>query len=316
MSWRERAPGPFSLWARFVPRTWPATSSPHVDPLAGTLASRSVARADLDEPLPALAPLEADVTYLPPIAEERRRERDALAREIAAMGGHALVHLRSGEIDFPAGATPVVDLLDPLVRGAVPAAVEIPERAWVVVPLTSGLFEDAERRLHWLKRLSEKEVTAIGVPLELQPTERRALADAAGEARWEAIFHGAAPDERDFARAAAAAGLVTLPGQPEISLPPRAARNRALAGALAEAAELCLRLGRGEVEGEALRAAARRVAGEPLDFAALAREGNLGVVDWLSPLARRVIEEQPEASDRDSGLLSGLRAAWRGEVPA
>ncbi len=67
---------------------------------------------------------------------------------------------------------------------------------------------------------------------------------------------------------------------------PRGARNRELAAALAEAGDLWLRLGRSEPEGEALLAAARHVDATSLDLAALAREGNLGIVDWLSPVAR------------------------------
>jgi hypothetical protein len=154
---------------------------------------------------------------------------------------------------------------------------------------------------------------AIGVAIPLEPVERRRLADLAGEERWDAIFHGEPVRESVFAKAAAAAGLETLPARPEISMPPRAARNRELATALAEAGELWLRLGRSEAEGEAILAASRRIPGEALDFAALAREKNLAVVDWLSPVARTLIEERLTGR---SGESATLMREWTGGAPA
>jgi hypothetical protein len=181
-----------------------------------------------------------------------------------------------------------------------------------VVPLVAGLLEGDGERARWLGRLAElRAAAAVGVALALAPAERRRLAERTGEARWSAIFHGAAPSERGFARAAAAAGVAPLPPRPEVGLPPRAARNRSLATALAEAGELWLRLGRGEAEGEALLAGARRLASAPLDFAALGREGNLAVVDWLAPRARRLIEEELSGA---RGERAALGAEWSGEA--
>jgi hypothetical protein len=312
MSWRERSPGPFSLWARYEPKSWHRADWPHVDPLAG--AARTEA-GGTGADLPAAPPAPPDVAYLPPVHAERVTERDELARTIAAGGGRALVHLRAGEAVVPLGAIPVVDLLEPLARAVEPAAIELPRGAWVIFPLVAGLAAKEGERSRWLARLAEGEAAVVvGVTPALEPSARRGLADLAGEERWQAIFHGEPPSERDFARAVAASGLSPLPEAPEVEAPPRAARNRALAARLAEAGELTLRLGRGEAAGEALLAAARRTRAASHDLAALAREGNLAVIDWLDEPARRLIE-QAAAGELPEHLVR-LRREWRGGTEA
>ncbi len=313
MSWRECAPGPFSLWARFAPRAWPLATELHVDPVAAALAvPQSPRRSTAADALPAEPPSEPEVTYLPPVAPERSHERDEFVRRIATAGGHALVHLRPGEVDVERGGTAVVDLLSPLLVAAEPEAFDLPAGAWVVVPLISGLLDGEAQRERWLDRLAVLKVAAVvGLAVALEPTERRRLAEVAGEGRWDAIFHGEPPAESAFARAASAAGLATIPPRPNVVMQPRAARNRELASVLCEAGEIWLRLGRGEAEGEALLAAARRIAASALDFSALAREGNLPVVDWLSLLARRLIEERLTETQ---GERAALLREWTGET--
>ena len=90
---------------------------------------------------------------------------------------------------------------------------------------------------------------------------------------------------------------------------PREARSDAAAVChvtLAEAGDLWLRLGRPEGEGASLLAAARHVETTPLDLASLAREGNLGVVGWLSPLARSLVDRR--VAEGRTTMVDELRA--------
>jgi hypothetical protein len=149
----------------------------------------------------------------------------------------------------------------------------------------------------------------VGVAPELTPSDRRQLAERAGEERFEAIFHGDTPSEHEFARAATAAGLEPWLARPRVDLPPRRARNRELATLLAEAGDLLVRLGGGEAEGIALLAAARHLEATPLDVAALAREGNLAVLSWLPASARELVEAHVAESRVER--LDELRTLWR-----
>jgi hypothetical protein len=318
MSWRERSPGPFTLWARYEPKSWPRPSWPHVDPLAGAVRTTSGGAGAPDEVLPRAAPEPADATYLPPTEPEHATARDELAARIAAAGGHALVHLRAGESVVPLGATAVVDLIEPLARGFAPAGVELPRGAWVLFPLVAGLATNEIERSGWLARLALADAASVvGVQVALAPSDRRVLADLAGEERWQAIFHGEPPGEQEFARAVAASGLAPLPPLPAVEAPPRAARNRALAALLAEAGELTLRLGKAEAAGGALIAAARRANASQHDLAALAREGNLGVLDWLDESARELIAQAAASGFVEPPQdLARLRREWRGEGEA
>ncbi len=311
MSWREWAPEPFALWARFTPRRWPPADGVHADPIARGL---SPVDAEVAGELPGDEPPEPEVIYLPPVSALLCARRDALAARLLATGSHPLVHRRLDErSESPRGegGTPVVDLLAALVGLA--AADELPPLAgsWVVFPLLPGISDRAERWLPWLDRLAASGArVVVGVVLELSPSDRRRLAELGGEESWSALFHGAPPSERDFARDVARLGLATLPERPAIGAAPRRLRNRALAALLAEAGELGLRLGGSESEGEALRAAARHLDASALDVAALAREGNLEILPWLSSQAQAIVLEA--VTTGSSRELARRRMEWSG----
>jgi len=255
--------------------------------------------------------------------------RAALAAALAAAGLPVVVQDSAEREMRPQGvAVGVLDLTAALLapepaglerlRAAAAARTE-PGTTWVALPLLPGITPAGAALDPWLAAVAAMRPAALLLcEPELAPADRRRLAETAGEERYEAIFHGAAPGAREVARAAARRGLPLGPARPPLAaVSPRAARNRALAGTLAEAGDLWLRLGRGEPEGEALLAAARHLDATPLDVAALAREGNLSVVDWLSDPARRLIEES--ALGAPAALLGELRAAWAasdgGEAP-
>jgi hypothetical protein len=63
-----------------------------------------------------------------------------------------------------------------------------------------------------------------------------------------------------------------------------------VAARLAQMADLWLRLGRAEGDAQELYRAARWAEAAEHDLAALEREGNLGVLAWLSDKTRRQVE--------------------------
>ena len=310
MSWRELAPEPARHWIRFAPKRWPATGSPSLD-----LAERRIVwpGSAPDVPLPEPPVARRDLVYLPPLPRDRRSERERWIVDYERQGGAALVQIDGEEALEPtATGTRVVDLLAQLlVRDPSPLA-GLPGGVAAVLPLLPGLSSEAEAWRPWLAALAAHGRRQVcGVAVELTPPDRRRLSELSGEEAWEAIFHGEAPSEREFARAAARAGLDPFPVRPEVALAPRRRRNRELATRLAEAGDLWLRLRLPEADGQALLAAARHAEATALDLASLAREGNLGVVSWLSPVARELVVEQAASgrSDRFERLKEQYLAA-------
>jgi hypothetical protein len=323
LSWRAIEPSPFRAWIRWAPRAWPAPSRPWLD-LTGP-------RLGWPEDLPGRAlrlvttapPPEApELVYLPPVEGAAEAERDELLATLVDDGHVAVVQLFAGQAERPGLAG--FHLLDstPLLLGeglGLPPPPFAPERAEatdlvVLLPLLPGFELDAlDPVLDQAAKLAP--VAVLPVTPELGPADRRRLVDRLGEERFDAVFHGEPPAETAVASRAARLGLRTLPARPLVTaLPPRAARNREIAAALAEAGELWLRLGRSEGEGVALLAAARRVEPMARDVSALALEGHLGLLDFLSATARRVVTE---AAEGEEGLLADLRARWEsGAEPA
>ncbi len=308
MSWRELAPEPARCWIRLLPKRWPAAESPYLD-----LAERRIAwpGGDRELPLPELPTAGRDLVYLPPVARERRSERERWLVDLERSGGMALLQVDPDEALEPAATGwRVTDLLPWLLTGEVDRAAELPTPIAVALPLIAGLSARPSDWTPWLAALARDGGgrSVFGITVDLTPTDRRRLAEVAGDDRWQGIFHADPPAERDFARAAAAVGLRPFAVRPSCTLPPRLGRNRELATLLASTGELWLRLGRSEADGQALLAAARHVEATPLDVAALAREKNLAVIGWLSPRARALVEER--VATGSCALLETLEREW------
>ena len=315
MSWRAVERSPFRLWAAWEPRSWPASAQVRLDLAAQRLVwpGRSVEGAALPSGVPELA----EVALLPAVPSESADPRDQLAEAIERAGGLALAQ-RTASQRVPGRGIDVLDLSAVLLgesileRGAIVASGA--RRLWVVVPLLPGVGEGGslESLIEDAAALGPEVI--LGVEPELVPADRRRLVERLGESSFDAVFHGRAASEPEFAAAVAALGISPLPPLPELpDLPARRARDRRLAAALQEAGELWLRVGRSEAIGESLLAASRHLAGEPLDVTALAREGNLGLLSWLSPAARELIAEETEGG---SVLLRELRGCWSGRSAA
>lgn len=313
-------PEPGRFWIRYVPRGWPEPAGPWTDLAAGRLGWGH-AYPSPPAPTSSTGKLDAgpgrldDLLYLPPVPPERAAERDRLAGEQLAAGTPVLVQLRPGELPSAPerlGAVEVYDLLPALLsRDLAPLAL-LPAGAAAVWPLLPGLSDDPGLWREGCAVLAGRGVSRVqALAVGLEPADRRQLVELGGEAVFEAVFHGEPPAERPFARAAHRLGLAPFLPRPLPRPPVRGIENRRIAGVLALAAELWLRLGRPAGQGQDLYAAARQVDRTGYDLTALAREGNLGFLGWLSGLGREVVTEQ--AASGSSALLDRLLAEYLAE---
>ncbi len=323
-------PLPSRFWIRHLPRRWPESDEPRLDLVDHRIVWPPPAgqRQPPGERMPALSAL-ADVALVPPVRKDRTREKANLVVDLVAARVPVLDQFCTVDAETSAvGATLVADLLGALLDGNPAAIDELPEQAWIVVPLLPVLSAGPQAWEEILRRAANRRPLAvIGVAPELSPVDRRRLVERLGEEHFEAVHHSFTAEgagrrlERAFAGAVSGAGMPAFVERPLAELPPRLARNRALATLLAECGELWLRVGRSEAEGAALLAAARHlesaaVAG--LDLAALSREGNLAHLGFLSPLALSVIDRAaapaksagPSAGAARGALLTELRAEY------
>lgn len=295
---RRPAPEPANLWMRYAPRRWPAPDRFWLDPLRGALGRRpgEWGTAAADAPLPRLegAPFD-DVLWLPPVAPDRAVERDRLAAVHLEHGTPVLLQVIAGDPP-PAGpaaeASVLHDLTAVLLAGDLDALTGLSAGGGAVWPLLRGRTDDPGLWREGCSALAAAGVTAVQscVP-RLGTRDRRRLAEGAAADVYHRLFHGPEPDERAFARVAAAAGLEIFLPRPLPREPAAGAGDRRLAAALYLVAELWSRLGRLPSQGQAFFRAARWCDESGYDLEALAREGNLGVVDAVDAESRRVLED-------------------------
>jgi hypothetical protein len=301
---RPQIPEPARCWIRWTPRAWPAPAEPwvhlgegrlgEVEATAGQAALdfQKTDRSALSLPSP---PLD-DVLYLPPVPAARTAERDALARERLADGTPVLLQVSVGEEppDTP-GATVVWDLLAALLAGDLGRLAALPAGSLAVWPLLPGLTDDPGLWRRGCERLAGAGATCVqALAPRLAPADRRRLLARADESAFEALFHGEPPAERPFARLAHALGLAPFLPRPLPRPPLTGSEARRLAAALALIGELWLRLGRPVTQGQS--------------YFAAARGANLGVLGWLDPASREVVEEWQRSGD--SSLLAELLSEY------
>jgi len=226
------------------------------------------------------------------VAEPLADERDAMAVGLLAAGAPVLVELLPGETTAAEGAMVVYDLLGALLAGDFERLGSLPAGAAAVWPLIGGLSDRTDQWEEGCAALAEAGVSFVQAQaVDLAPALRRQLAESCGEEVFDALFHGEKPSEREFARLAHRFGLRPFLNRPPSGAKPRYRRNRRLAAALSMAGELWLRLGRSDTVGNALFRAARGAERTSHDLAAVAREGNLDVLDWLESTCVTVVED-------------------------
>lgn len=308
LSFRRQRAEPARLWVRFRPVRWPGPDTPWIDLALGALGS-SRPGASLEIPAERLDALD-DLAYLPPVAAERREERDRLAARMIGRGLPVLLQLRCGETPPAAPAVGVFDPLPALLAGELEPLAGLPAGATVVWGLVAGITDGADlcdRGLAMLRRAGVERVLPRAPQLE--PRQKRQLAGA-DERTFDRLFHGELPSEREFCRRAAAAGLATRLDRPDPAAGTPRPGNRLVAGRLAQIAELWLALGKPEADAQELFRAARWIEEAEHDLEALAREGNLGVLGWLSAKARRQVEAS--LGGAAPPLLARLEAEYLG----
>ena len=338
--WTARLPEPGRCWIRYAPRRWEGPERPWLDLAASRLgrssrpdaagAGNEDGQTDLGDLLGTTGPPLDDVLYLPPVPEDLAGWRDSLAERALAGGTPVLVQLLPGdETRLPrapaqapapgvAGAVVVVDLLAALLPGGFlheerPPA-PLSRAAAAVWPLLPGITDDPALWERGCERLAASGLACLqALAPAFGPGDRRRLARDSREGAFEALFHrgqvGPAA-ERDFARTAHRHGLAPFLPRP-LPLPPwPRAENRRIAGLLALAAELWLRLGRPVETAQSLFRAARWLDAAPYDVDALRREGNLAVVTALDPLARSAVTEA--SGGGEPALLGELLAEYLG----
>lgn len=311
---RSHLPEPAHLWVAFMPRggrswrSWPGPRRPWLDLARGgrpvwVTGTGRLPRLD-DEALD-------DVLYLPPVAPEQEEERRSLARHHARRGTPVLMQHLAGEgaqtsaspgPEPASGIHTVFDLLATLSEGELDPLGRLPAGTSAVWPLLPGITDDPKLWSEGCRRLADAGVTAVqAVSPTLVPRDRRHLAEGRNEAVFHALFHRDPPPPRDFARVAWRHGLAPFLERPLPRVPLRGRENRRVAGLLFLTAELWHRLERPAARGQELFRAGRETDRTTLELAALAREGNLGVLTWL-PSADRVFLEQALSGERPALL--------------
>lgn len=319
---RRPAPEPANFWIRYAPRRWPPPDRFWLDPLRGALGRRpgEWGTAAADAPLPRLdgAPF-GDVLWLPPVAPQRAAERDRLAAAHLEHGTPVMVQVIAGDpvpAGVAAGTTVLHDLTEALLAGDLESLAALPSGGAAVWPLVRGRSDDPVLWRDGCAALAAAGVTAVQTTLpRLDTRGRRRLAEGAAEDAYHRLFHGPEPDERAFARVAAAAGLEVFVPRPLPRPPASGAADRKLAAALYLVAELWLRLGRSPSQGQAYFRAARWCDESGYDLEALAREGNLAVVEAVDRSSREVLEDAAARGGAPALLQDLLREYLSDEPP-
>lgn len=291
-------------WIAFAPRDWPP--APRHEPWLD-LARGRFGEPGRGEPPTELAggPFE-DTVYLPPVEPGFAAERDALADRLAAPGTPVYLQLCLGGVPPRVPGTVLWDPTSALLQGEFAALSAVPVGAQVLWPLVPGITDGAETVTAGCARLAKAGAAVVhAVEPSLTPGERRQLAEAQGEAAFDRLFHGPAPDLRSFARSAHRVGLAVFLPRPLPRPPLAGAGNREVAAVVALAGELGERLGRSPMAVQALLRAARWLDRSHHDVRALAREGHLGLLEHLDTGSREIVSEWA-AAGRSTHLEAAL----------
>ncbi len=316
---RSQLPDPGRFWIRYVPRSWEPPEHPWVHLAEARLGEWG--RTVSQKAVPAAASITAldpspldDVLYLPPVPTRRAAARDKLASSRLVDGTPVVLHLFPGEestVPAVSGVAFVYDLLPALLARDLDRFARLenpPSGSAAVWPLLPGLTDDPGLWEDGCARLAAAGVRCVqAMAPALQPADRRRLAERWGKEReeevFDALFHREPPAERDFARSAHRHGLAPFLARPLPRAPVLRTENLRLGGVLALVAELWLRLGRSEEQGQAFYRAARWIDNTSYDVAGLDRDGNLPVLP-IDAESRAVAADFLE--NGDSELLTTL----------
>jgi hypothetical protein len=240
------------------------------------------------------------LVYLPPVSGEFRQQRDELAAHLISEGTSVLVQLLPGEQIPSSEAVFVFDPLDLLISNRLDELEGIPASSTVAWPLIAGATDDQAAWREALRRLSKRGVSCIqATAYDLEPAEKRRLAELRGDSSFDALFHGESPSENAFARLAADHGFESFMPWPGGLKGDLLERNRSIAAHLSLVGELWLRTERRESTAQEFFTAARWVDQTSYDVAGLSREGNLEVPGRFEPATRELVTEFVDSGRTD-----------------
>lgn len=312
----RQLPEPAHFWIAHAPRSWRFSSVLWSDLGRAKLGGFKRSTADHDLPEYDLENLD-DLFYVPPVDRSLVGQRNQLLHELIAAKVPALIQLWPGETiakKIMASGDgllfPIYDLLQALLKGEVEQVLKLPEGATVVWPLIPGISDHVETWDEGCEMLAMKKVASVQpVTLELEAKERRALAEGRPDHTFDALFHGSRPSEHSFARVAQEHHLPAWTERPRTGVSARQLNNRRLAAHLAVAGEMCLRMEKVS-QGQGLLRAARGAESTVHDLMALAREGNLRVMDWLDRSGLVLVDELAE--EGESAFYSKIMQRYLG----
>jgi hypothetical protein len=306
-------PEPSRCWIVHAPRHWPQPESWWLD-LAREELVDGVGRGDgaaADAGIPALPANLADVAYLPPVGPVHNWWRQEIRERLTRSGCDPVVQFLLGEEIEAGGGSPVVDLSPALVARKLAMLDAVPAGSHCCWPLIPGLTSDPVFCRQGLERLAAAGVSGVQpVVPELASTARRRLGELTSRAGYRELFHGAAPDVRDFARSARQLGLTAFLERPPCGRSGRALANRKIATRLHMLGELIQRTRGSMDESLTFYRAGRWADREVLDIHDLVRSRNLGLVPELTAESAREIELLVEGSP--SERLAGLELDYLG----
>ncbi len=286
----RQLPEPGRFWIGMAPRSWRGCGGLWTYLAAARLG---VGEAGPGQIIPEIkAEGRDELFYIPPVAPRLVAERHRLVERLSASGTPVLLQLLPGEAALTGPATLVYDLLIPLLEGRLEALTELPAGSGAVWPLIAGLTDQPELGQEGCELLAAAGVGFVQpLTLELTPILRRRLAEGQSDRVYDALFHGPPPAERALARVAASHGLETFMPRPDTGQSQRQTANRKIAAELSLIAELWSRLERPLGRGQAIFRAARGAETTRYDLAAVAREENLEVLDWLDAELAELVDE-------------------------
>lgn len=314
----RQLPEPAHFWIAHAPRSWRFSSVLWSDLGRGRLGGFKRSTADHDLPEYDLENLD-DLFYVPPVDRSLSGQRTELLGELIDAQVPALVQLWPGET-LPKKVTsvgeglifPIYDLLQALLAGEVEQVLKLPEGVPVVWPLIPGISDHVETWDEGCELLAMKKVASVQpLALELEAKERRSLAEGRPDHTFDALFHGSRPSEHSFGRVASEHGLSPWTQRPRTGVSPRQINNRRLAAHLAMAGEMSLRMEKVS-QGQGLLRAARGAESTVHDLEALAREGNLRVMDWLDRHGLMLVKELAE--DGESEFYTSILQRYLGQA--
>jgi hypothetical protein len=301
------------FWIRWVPCAWEPPEQPWVHLAEGRLGEWGRAAAQAAQKAAAGANLSGllteepldDVLYLPPVPARRAAARDKLASSRLVDGTPVVLQLFPGDessVPVVSGVAFVYDLLPALLARDLDRLGKVPEGAAAVWALIPGLTDDPTLWEDGCARLAAAGARCVqAMAPALSPSDRRRLAERWGkeddeEELFAALFHREPPAERELARVAWRHGLAPFLARPLPRPPVQRIENRRIGGTLALVAELWLRLGRSEEQGQAFFRAARWIDTTQYDVEAVSDEGNLSVLP-LDPASRDLVAEMVESGE-------------------